>query len=123
MLRLALIFGTILVAFDAAAAAISKAATINYGNFLLPAVLLYVAFGVYAGQRLPRWRALAAIVLAAAVDLFLGNYVALLLGPGRATSGPWTREFTGTAAMTAAADIVFGAIGIAVGSRVARRAR
>jgi hypothetical protein len=123
MLRSALIFGTILVAFDAAAAAISKAAVINYGNFLLPATLLYVAFGIYAGQRLARWRALAAIVLAAAIDLFVGNYAALLLGPGRATSGPWTREFTGTAVMIAVADVVFGAIGIAVGLRVASRVR
>ena len=121
MLRLALIFGAIVVAFDVVAASVARAASINYGHFELLAVVLYAAFGIFAGQRL-RWpRAVAAIAIAAAIDVFAGSYVASLIG---AWISPWNQGDAMVATLlTGLLNVVVGAAGVAVGSRVVRRAQ
>lgn len=83
--------------------------------------MLYVAFGIYAGQRLLWWRALVAVVLAAFIDSTLGWYVAALIGPGRPLAVTTTREIVGTALLATLLDAVFGGIGVGVGARVGRR--
>jgi hypothetical protein len=119
MLRLALTFGLILVAFDAVAAMVAKAAAINYGSFTLLALVIYVGLGVFAGQRLRWWRALVAMVVAALVDASLGSSVAALIGPGRTPAGTSVTEIVGTALLAGLLYALFGAIGVAVGTRVA----
>ena len=119
MLRLALIFALIAVAFDAAAALISRAAAFNYGQFAVLAVVVYAAFGIYAGQRLRWWRALVAIALAALVDATVGSAVASLLGAW--VLQPWRGAVTSTALDTLL-NLVVAAGGVAVGQRVMRRA-
>jgi hypothetical protein len=120
MLRLALLFALIIVAFDAATALVARAFAINYGNFALLALVLYACFGIYAGQRL-RWpRALLAIAIAVVVDAIVGTYVASLLGAWVA-QGPYGRDLAGSTLLTALLNLVVGAAGVGVGTRVVRR--
>lgn len=121
MLRQALIFGLILVAFDAAGAAIARVAAINYGHFALLGIVIYIGFGIYAGQRLRVGRALLAIAIAAAIDASLGAYAAALIGPGRPAPGTPTSAIVGLAVITGILSAAFGAVGVAVGTRVRRR--
>ncbi len=121
MLRQALLFGLILVAFDAAAAAIARAAAFNYGHFALLGIVIYVGFGIYAGQRLRLGRALLAIAIAAAIDASLGAYVAALIGPGRPAPGTPASAIVGLAAITGILSASFGAVGVVVGTRVRSR--
>lgn len=116
-----MLFAAILVAFAAIAAIVAKAAAINYGDFTLLGLLIYVAFGIFAGQRLRWWRALIALIVAALVDASLGWYVAALIGPGRPLASSGALEIIGTALLAALLDVVFAAIGIAIGARVGRR--
>jgi hypothetical protein len=77
--------------------------------------------GIFAGQRL-RWpRALVAIVIAAAIDVTLGSYLANRIGPGGATAVTRTAEVVGTAGLSLLLNVAFGGAGIAIGARVARR--
>jgi hypothetical protein len=121
MLRLAVVFGLILVAFDAVAAIIANAAGINYGSFTLLGLVIYAALGIFAGQRLRWWRAVVAVIVAALIDSSLGWYVAALIGPGRPAAGTGMTEIVGTALLAGLLDALFGAIGVAVGTRVTRR--
>ncbi len=84
-------------------------------------MVIYVGFGIYAGQRLRWWRALVAVVLAAAIDSTLGWYVAALIGPGRPIGVNSTTEIVGTALLAVLLDAVFGGLGVAIGTRVRRR--
>jgi hypothetical protein len=115
------LFAVILVAFAAIAAIIAKAAAINYGDFTLLGLFIYVAFGIFAGQRLRWWRALIALIVAALVDVSLGWYLAALIGPGRPLGSSGAVEIVGTALLAALLDVVFAAIGVAIGARVGRR--
>ena len=121
MLRLALLFALILVAFDAAAALVARTFAINYGSFALLALVLYAGFGIYAGQRLRWLRALLAITIAVLVDAIAGTYVASLLGAWVA-QGPYGRDPTGSTLLTAVLNLAVGAAGVGVGTRVIRRA-
>ncbi|MGA8532502.1 MAG: hypothetical protein WB615_00175 [Candidatus Tumulicola sp.] len=121
MLRLALLFAVIVVAFDAIAAFVANAAGFNYGQFALISVVIYVALGIFAGQRLRRFRALTAIVIAALVDASLGSYVAASIGRDVPTVHSSTMEIVGAALLGALLNIAFGTIGVVVGARVARR--
>jgi hypothetical protein len=84
-------------------------------------LVIYVGFGIYAGQRLRWWRALAAILLAAVIDSTLGWYVAALIGPARLLGVNSTTEIVGTALLATLLDVVFGGIGVGIGARVRRR--
>lgn len=119
MLRLALAFALIAVAFDAAAALIARAAAFNYGQFALLSLVLYAAFGVFAGQRLRWQRALIALAIAAVVDVTIGSYVATSLSAWVGQTAR-DREAVGTAALTGILSLVVGAAGVAAGSRAAR---
>ena len=114
-------FGLILVAFDAIAASIAQAARFNYGQFILLGLVVYVGLGIFAGQRLRWQRALAAILIAALIDASLGSYVAALIGPGRPVAGTPVREILAAAFLGALFNAIFGAIGVFIGGRVARR--
>ncbi len=121
MLRLALLFSAIAVAFDAVAAAISRAFAFNYGQFSLLALILFAAYGIVAGQRL-RWpRALVAVAIAVIVDATIGSFVASLVGAWIAANQTG-REAIGSTVMTAVLCLVVAALGVVVGGRVARRA-
>ena len=122
MFRLGLLFGLTAVAFAALAAAISRAASINYGDFALLGVVMYVTFGIVAGQRLRASRAIVSVCVAALIEASLGSYVAALIGPGRPPPGTGPTELVGLAALTVAFSIGCGSLGVAVGRRVAGRA-
>ncbi|HEY1655171.1 MAG TPA: hypothetical protein VGF86_08675, partial [Candidatus Tumulicola sp.] len=81
-------------------------------------IVLYLAFGVYAGQRLRPGRAFVAIVVAAVIDATIGAYVAALIGPGRPAAGTPMQQIVAWSAITAALSALFGAIGVGVGTRV-----
>lgn len=119
MLRLALLFALIAVAFDAAAALIARAAAFNYGQFTILAALLYAGFGIYAGQRLRWWRALIAIAISVLADATLGSAVASVLSAW--VFQPW-RDAAGGAALGASLNFALAAVGIAIGQRVRRKA-
>ncbi|MGB8519861.1 MAG: hypothetical protein WCD38_06810 [Candidatus Tumulicola sp.] len=121
MLRLALLFSAVAVAFDAVAAAIARAFAFNYGQFALLAVILFAAYGIIAGQRL-RWpRALVAVAIAVTADATIGTFVASHVGAWIAPNQAG-REAIGSTVMTAALCFVVAALGVAVGGRVARHA-
>lgn len=121
MLRLALLFSVIAVAFDAVAASISRAFAINYGQFQLLSIILFAAYGIAAGQRL-RWaRALLAVAIAVVVDATIGSYVASLIGAWIAANQTGN-EALGTTLLSALLSLVVAVAGVAVGGRVARRA-
>ncbi|MBV8117855.1 MAG: hypothetical protein JOZ01_07735 [Candidatus Eremiobacteraeota bacterium] len=94
----------------------------SYGQFVFIGLVLYVGFGIFAGQRLRVPRALIAIVLAALIDASLGSYVAARIGPGATMAPGRTVEIVGVALLGALLNVVLGALGVAVGARVARRA-
>jgi hypothetical protein len=121
MLRLALLFSLIAIAFDAVAASISRVFAVNYGQFQLLSVLLFAGYGIVAGQRL-RWpRALLAVAIAVVVDATVGSYVASLIGAWIAANQTG-REALGTTLISAVLSLVVAAAGVAAGYRVARRA-
>jgi hypothetical protein len=119
MVRLGLLFGLTAVVFAGLAATISRVAAINYGDFALLGVVMYVAFGIAAGQRLRASRAIISVCIAALIEVSLGSYVAALIAPGRPPPGTGTTELVGLAALTVAFSVACGSFGVAVGRRVA----
>jgi hypothetical protein len=121
MLRLALLFSIVLVLFDVVAASIAKAASINYSQFVLLSVFLYIGAGILSGRKY-RWLGLGAIIITALVEVFLGGYLAALIGPGARPPGMSDGYYYGTAAFGVLLNVIMGAIGVAVGIRVRRTA-
>ncbi len=121
MLRLALLFSVIAIAFDAIAASIARVFAFNYGQFQLLAVILFAAYGIVAGQRLRSARALAAVAIAVVVDATAGSYVASLIGAWIVTNQTG-REALGSTLLSALLNMVVGGAGVVVGDRVAHRA-
>ena len=120
MLRLALLFSAVAVAFDAVAASIARAFAFNYGQFQLLAAILFAAYGIVAGQRL-RWpRALVAVAIAVVVDATIGSFVASLIGAWIAANQTG-RDTAGSIVIAAVLYFVVAALGVAVGGRVVRR--
>lgn len=117
MLRLALLFSVIAVAFEAIAAAIAHAASFNYGQFQIISVILFAGYGIYAGQRLRWLRALVAVSIAVVVDATIGTFVATFIGAWIAQSD---RYAVGTTILAAFLNFVVAGAGVAVGGRVAR---
>lgn len=119
MLRLALLFSLVTIAFDALAASIARGFGFNYGQFQIIAVVLFAAYGVAAGQRL-RWAgALVAVAIAVVVDATIGAYVATRVSAWVAANQTGR---DGSALLLGLLYFVVAAAGVAVGSRVPRRA-
>ena len=122
MIRLAVLFSAIVVAYDALAAAIAKGLVISYGSFVVPEAVLFVFMGIYAGRKMGGWNGFAPVLIAAIANGTLGWYVAALIGPGAMPPGQIS-----TAAFQLASYIlvpaVFGAAGVATGIRVNRTQR
>jgi hypothetical protein len=123
MLRLALLFSVVMVLFDVAAAAFAKATSVDYGQFVLLSVFLYIGAGILAGRKIRNWFAMFSIIIAAVVEALLGGYLAALIGPGAQAPGMSDAYYYGTAVFAVLLNVVMGAIGVAVGIRVGRAQR
>jgi hypothetical protein len=118
MLRTALIFSIVVVAYDALSASIAAWLGITYDSFLVLLLVLFFFMGIYAGRKRGSWGGISPIVIAAVVDATAGWYVAAAIGPGYVPG--WTMRMlivmgVESAVLAAAA----GAAGVAVGVRVA----
>jgi hypothetical protein len=84
MLRNILVCCGIVLAFDAGASAISKAAAIAYFDFIIPQVAMYLLMGIVlqrvAGMGAPT---ITPIVIAAIVEATLGWWISIAIGVGR----------------------------------------
>lgn len=119
MLRLAVPFSIVAVLYDALAALLAKAIGISYDSFVVPAVVLFVFMGVYAGRKSGDWSGFVPVLVAALVHATLGWYVAALVGPGRLPQ--WTTAEAAYVLVGGAfAPLIFGAAGVAAGIRAAR---
>jgi hypothetical protein len=116
MLRLALQFSAILIAFDAVAALVAKAVSVSYDSFVVLTVVLVFFMGIYAGRRRGLRGGILAIAIVACVEATIGWYVAALIGPGYVPG--WTmRLLIVMAAETALLEAVLGTIGVWIGQR------
>ena len=119
MLRTALLFALLLVAYDALTAAIAKALTISYNSFLVLALVIVFFMGVYAGRRGRSWVGAIPIAIAAVAQSTAGWYVAALIGPGYVPG--WTmRDLVVMAVESALLASVIGWAGVWIGIKVAR---
>ncbi len=117
MLRLALIFSAILIAYDALAALIARSITISYDSFAVLSLVVVFFMGIYAGRKLA-WRGIAVVAVASAIEATAGWYVASLIGPGYVPG--WTmRALVVMAVEAALLSTVVGLAGVAIGLRVA----
>jgi hypothetical protein len=123
MLRLALLFSIVMVLFDVAAATFAKATSVDYGQFVLLSVFLYIGAGILAGRKIRNWFAMFSIIIGAVVEALLGGYLAALIGPGAQAPGMSDAYYYGTAVFAVLLNVVMGAIGVAVGIRVGRAQR
>jgi hypothetical protein len=118
VLRVAVLFSLIIVAYDALAATIAKALIISYNSFLVPALVLFFFMGIYAGRKSGSWSGTLVIVIVAAVDATLGWYVAALIGPGYVPG--WTmRQLIVLGFESAVVSTAIGAVGVWIGLAVA----
>jgi hypothetical protein len=114
MLRSALIFSVILIAYDALAALSAKWIAVSYDSFVILALVLLFFMGVYAGRRKRSWGAIVPIVIAASIESTAGWYVAAAIGPGYVPG--WTmRELTALAIERAVLFAAIGAAGVWTG--------
>jgi|GEM_PF-5874601 len=114
MLRTALIFSAILIAYDAVAAALAKWIVISYDSFVILPVVAIFFMGIYAGRKKRSWGGLAPIVIAALVEVTVGWYVAALIGPGYVPG--WTmRQLVVLAVESALLFVAVGAAGVWIG--------
>lgn len=108
MLRTILICCGIVLAFDAAAASISRAAGLSYMDFAVPELAMYVIMGFVlertAGFGAPT---IVPVTIAAAVESTLGWWVSLAIGVGR----PPTGDFGLTVFSAVTAALLFTALG------------
>lgn len=117
MIRLALLFGAILIVCDAVSALIARAVGISYDTFIVPALVIIFFMGIYSGRVARAWIGMIAVFIAVAIEATLGWYVAALVGPGYVPG--WTVSMLILMGVEAAAvALVIGAIGVAVGMRV-----
>ena len=118
MLRSALWFSAILLAYDALSALVAKALTISYNSFLVPALTMLFFMGVYAGRKAGSWAGVVPVIVAAVVDATAGWYLAALIGPGYVPG--WTaRELLAMGIESAVLSTAVGCAGVWVGLRVA----
>jgi hypothetical protein len=114
MLRTALIFSTLFVAYDALAAILAKWIVISYDSFVVLPVVAAFFMGIYAGRKKRSWGGIAPIAIAAAVEVTAGWYVAALIGPGYVPG--WTmRDLIVSATESALLMTAVGAAGVWVG--------
>jgi len=118
VLRLCIAFAAIILAYDVVAATAARLLWVTYESLLLPAAVLLLAMGLFAGRTVKSWRALSAIVVAAVAQSTLGWYVAALISTSFVVTWSFT-SFLFTAFVSAIVSIVIGAIGIWVGLGVA----
>jgi hypothetical protein len=117
MLRLALIYAAILIAYDALAAAVARSITISYDSFLVLSLVIVFFMGVYAGRK-KQWRGVVVVAIAAALEATVGWYVAALIGPGYVPG--WTMQTLVVMALEGALlATVIGAAGVWIGLGVA----
>ena len=118
MLRLAVLFAVIIVAYDAVTAAIARAVGVSYNSFLVLALVLFFVMGVYAGRVVRSWAALLSVAIAAIADATIGWYIAAWIGPGYVPG--WTmRILISLAIQSALLATVLGAAGVWAGLGVA----
>jgi hypothetical protein len=118
MLRLTLLFAVVIIAYDAASAAIAKAVGVSYNSFLVLALVLFFLMGVYAGRVARSWAGAFPVLIAAIADATIGWYVAALIGPGYVPG--WTmRDLITLAVESAVAAAAIGAAGVWIGLSVA----
>lgn len=120
MFRLATIYAISAVAYDLIAALIARAFSINFGNFAIFCIILFIGAGIYAGRTLPPRRAVVAIVIAAIAEATLGWYVAAIIGPARPTSNVSWSSIVFLAIVGIAIDTAAGLLGVMFGARAAR---
>jgi hypothetical protein len=114
MLRLAMFFSAIVVAFDAVSAAVAKSVSTSYDSFLVLALVIFFFIGVYAGRVMRSWSAVLPVAAAAAVGATFGWYVAALIGPGYVPG--WTmRDLIALAIESTILSTVVGLGGVWIG--------
>lgn len=117
MLRLAVAFSVAILAFDLIVSLIARTFSITYAQFFLLALVLFVGFGLYAGNRLAWARALIAVGIAAVVDMTLGTLVAAVTGAAKPLETASGLQLWYAGVFGAALELVFGGIGVFVGRR------
>ena len=120
MLRLALLFSVTIVVFDTIVSAIARAVGVSYGSFLLVGLVLYVLFGIVAGQRLRRPRAFVVILIVVVIDATLGTLAAASVGSW--VKGSTARDLIVAISLTSVLSLCVGAVGVAFGARARRAA-
>jgi hypothetical protein len=122
VLPLTLLFGAVVVAYDAFAASIAAALTISYNSFLLPGLVILFFMGVLAGRVARSWSGAVPVTIAAVIDATAGWYVAALIGPGYVPG--WTpRALIVMGAESALLSAAIGWCGVWIGIRVAQTQR
>jgi hypothetical protein len=118
MVRLALLFSIVIIAYDALTAGIAKVVGISYNSFLVLALVLFFFMGLFAGRKAGSWAGILPVAVAAAADATIGWYGAALIGPGYVPG--WTLRVLVTLAIeSAVVATVIGGVGVAIGLRVA----
>ena len=122
MIRIALLFSIVLVAYDALAALIAKLVGVSYNSFVLLALVLIFFMGVLAGRKARSWAGIVAVAIAAIVEATAGWYAASLIGPGYVPG--WTMGgLIEMAIESALLSACVGAAGVWVGLGVAQARR
>jgi len=118
VIRLGLLFAAILIVCDAISALIARAVGISYDTFIVPALVIIFFMGIYSGRVAGSWNGMIAVVLGVATEATLGWYLAALIGPGYVPG--WRLPTLVVMGVEAAAlALAVGAIGVAIGLRVA----
>jgi hypothetical protein len=114
MLRLALFFCAVIVAYDIVSAAIARVVGVSYNSFLVLALVLFFFMGLLSGRKARTWIGLAPVLIAAIADATIGWYLAALIGPGYVPG--WTlRDLITLAVESTAVSTAIGAVGVWVG--------
>jgi hypothetical protein len=118
MLRLALLFSVVIIAYDALTAGIAKVVGISYNSFLVLGLVLFFFMGLFAGRKAGSWAGILPAAIAAIADATMGWYSAALIGPGYVPG--WSMRVLVTLAIeSAVVATIIGGIGVAIGLRVA----
>jgi hypothetical protein len=122
LIRIALLFSIVLVAYDALAAIIAKLVGVSYTSFVLLALVLIFFMGVLAGRKARSWAGIVPVAIAATVEATAGWYAASLIGPGYVPG--WTMGgLIEMAIESALLSACVGAAGVWVGLGVAQARR